>query len=99
MDSVGGIRYQLLTATATVLSEADRRSSERAVLVVHEFLTDQTENEKHVRNATDWEAFLDLLADSPKPGQLIGPINVSGQPLLDSPARLYLGKATRNLRS
>ena len=85
------LRYQLLTATAAVLAEADRRSSERAVLIVHEFVTPLTLPERRERNAADLDRFLATALDREghlAPGDVAGPILVQGR----SPT-LYVGKA------
>ena len=84
------LRYQLLTATAAVLAEAARRSSERAVLIVHEFVTALTAPEKRERNATDLHRFLAAALRHPAqlaPGDVAGPIRVRAAPTL------YVGKA------
>ena len=41
------IRYQLLTACAGALCEAERQRSDRVILLIHEFVTDQTKDAKH----------------------------------------------------
>ena len=84
------LRYQLLTATAAVLAEANRRSSERAVLIVHEFVTPLTLPERCERNAADLDRFLATALDREghlAPGDVAGPILVQGSPTL------YVGKA------
>src|SRR5579862_2466129 len=50
---IGILRYQLLTAVAGALCEADRRGFRRAVMMIHEFVTDRTTDELHDRNAVD----------------------------------------------
>ena len=85
------LRYQLLTATAAVLAEANRRSSERAVLIVHEFVTPLTLPERRERNAADLDRFLATALDREghlAPGDVAGPILVQGR----FPT-LYVGKA------
>ena len=84
------LRYQLLTATAAVLEKAKCRSSERAVLIVHEFVTRCTRPEKRKRNAADLDRFLATALDCEghlAPGDVAGPILVQGAPTL------YVGKA------
>ena len=87
------LRYQLLTVTAAVLTEANRRnrrSSARAVLIVHEFVTPLTCPEKRERNAADPDRFLATALDREghlAPGQIAGPFLVQGAPTL------YVGKA------
>ena len=84
------MRYQLLTATAAVLEEAKRRSSRRAVLIAHEFVTALTYREKVERNAADLDHFLATALDWQghlAPGDVAGPVHVEGEPTL------YVGKA------
>ena len=84
------LRYQLLTATAAVLAEANRRSSARAVLIVHEFMTPLTLPERRERNAADLDRFLATALNREghlAPGEIAGPILVQGAPTL------YVGKA------
>ena len=96
------IRYQLLTATAGALCEADRRGLDRAVLLIHEFVTDKTSDEKHDVNARDLNSFVARLSHgavtSVQPEYLYGPFTVPGAPLLSTKVNLFVGKATRNLR-
>ncbi|MDE0191693.1 MAG: hypothetical protein OXQ90_10090 [Gammaproteobacteria bacterium] len=51
------LRYQLFTATAATLAEAERRSSDRALFVVHEFVTSLTRSDRRERNAADLDIF------------------------------------------
>ena len=89
-DDVPQLRYQLLTATAAAIAEAERRSADRAVLIVHEFLTPLTTTEKRERNAADLRRFLATALRHPAQlasGDITGPISVDGAP------SLYVGKA------
>jgi hypothetical protein len=84
------LRYQLLTATAAVLAEASRYSSQRAVLIVHEFVTPLTLPERREHNAADLDRFLLTAFDREghlSSGDVTGPILVQGAPTL------YVGKA------
>jgi hypothetical protein len=45
-DQVRNLPYQLLTATAGTLREAELRHSTKAILVIHEFRTPKTDDEK-----------------------------------------------------
>lgn len=96
------MRYQLLTACAGVLCEAERRGCARALLLVHEFVTNRTSDEKHARNARDFDAFLKRISHGTVPslstGVIQGPFAVPGTPLLKEPVRLYIGKVSRNIR-
>lgn len=102
---IKGLRYQLLTACAGALCEAERRGYSRAVMLVHEFITDETKDEYHVRNAADLGFFLCRLSlgkvANAEAAQIYGPFKVPGAPLLapGQPPQLFLGKASRNLRS
>ncbi|MDT8369100.1 MAG: hypothetical protein RQ745_07820 [Longimicrobiales bacterium] len=92
------IRYQLMTATAAALAEANRRGASRAVVMVHEFDTPRTEPEKHKKNARDLVRYLKRLdvedAERVLEGELAGPIEVSGGTEIGRGVPLYVGKAT-----
>lgn len=67
--AIGKLRYQLMTAVAGALCEAERHGYKRTVLLVHEFVTDKTRDEHHERNARDLAAFLSRLTG----GAHVGP--------------------------
>jgi hypothetical protein len=100
---VGDLRYQLLTACAGALAEAERQGCPRALLLVHEFLTDKTEDEKHRRNAEDLNAFAHRLSHGAVTnighGEIVGPLTVPGAPLVPPAVQLFLGKVSRDLRT
>jgi hypothetical protein len=95
------MRYQLLTAVAGSLAWARQLESPRAVLVIHEFQTNETSARNLQRNAQDLDVFVTRLtagaARSVAVGALVGPIRVPGDPLFDKPADLYLGKIVRRV--
>lgn len=95
------MRYQLMTATAGTLAMAERHGASRAVVIIHEFRSEQTSQEKLNENATDLDAFAKRLSrgavTSVTPGVLHGPLTVPGAPLFAAPASLYIGKAIRVL--
>lgn len=97
------IRYQLLTATAGAIREAERRELDRAVLLIQEFITDETEDKKHLANETDLDTFVHRAShgmyDTVPSGGIIGPIQLPGQPLFKQNVRFYLGKVSRNIRT
>jgi len=103
MPSAADLRYQLLTACAGVLAEAERQSYGRAVMLVHEFITDKTDNEKHEANSADLDTFLWRISDGKvstgETDQLHGPLSVPGEPLFSLKTGLYLGKVKRNIRT
>jgi hypothetical protein len=92
-----------MTACAGVLCEAERRRSTRAVLLVHEFVTDRTDDRKHDENGRDLDLFLARLSHRTRAivsaGTLYGPFSVPGLPLVSPEIRLYVGKAIRDLRA
>ncbi|MEF8943675.1 MAG: hypothetical protein V5B78_12885 [Desulfohalobiaceae bacterium] len=100
--SAAGLRYQLLTACAGALAEAKRGSYSRAVMLVHEFITDKTDDGKHQANAADMDSFLRRLSAgklySMEPGKLFGPFLVPGYPLFSGKTCLYYGKVQRDKR-
>lgn len=99
---LNNIRYQLLTATAGALCKAEEEGLDRAVLLIHEFVTDKTSDEKHDVNARDLNSFVARLSHgavtSVQPGYLYGPFTVPGAPLLSTKVNLFIGKAIRVLR-
>ncbi len=99
----GNLRYQLLTACAGALCEAERKGCSRSIMLVHEFITNATTDKKHAKNETDLENFMEQLSNGTvnkvSRGQLYGPFFVHGEPLLKSKVALYIGKVSRNLRT
>jgi hypothetical protein len=100
---LGGIRYQLLTACAGALCEAERSKYTRALMLVHEFVTDKTSDDNHTRNAMDLNAFVSRLshgsATAVSDGKIEGPFAVPGAPILRTKVALFIGKVRRNLRT
>lgn len=72
-------------------------------MLVHEFITDKTDDGKHRDNAVDMDSFLCRIsageASSMESGMLLGPFFVPGNPLFSANTALYLGKVQRNTRS
>ena len=93
------IRYQLLTACAGALCEAVRHGYSRALVLVHEFITDKTDDKKQRRNAEDLDAFVYRLSNGDisktEPGMIYGPFTVAGNPILSNKTNLFIGKVTR----
>ena len=101
-SNVLGLRYQLLTATAGALCEAERRGYARTVLLVQEFVTKRTVDQNHARNTQDPLNFMNALkpsaATTVECGALYGPFATQGGNLLKAQPELFIGKVTRNLR-
>lgn len=83
------LRYQLLTATAAVLEQAKLRSSKRAVLIAHEFVTPLTDPAKRERNSADLDHFLSTAFGF---GGQLTPGGVAGPFQIESALNLYVGK-------
>jgi hypothetical protein len=100
--NVGELRYQLLTACAGVLCEAERKCCSRAVMLVQEFFTNRTDDKKHQQNEYDLERFMRRLAHdqnfSLKSNNIYGPFVVPGEPLIKTAIKLYVGKVSRSIR-
>ncbi len=100
---VKDLRYQLLTACAGALCEAERRGVSRALMLIHEFVTDKTTDGNHNRNAEDLNAFVSRVSHGTvatvHAGEICGPFTVPGKPLVSKPVHLFIGKVCRNLRS
>lgn len=103
MPSAAELRYQLLTACAGALAEAERQSCGRAVMLVHEFITDKTDDGMHQKNSADLDNFLwrisDGKASAGETDQLFSPLYVPGEPLFSANTDLYLGKVQRDIRT
>lgn len=103
LPGLGELRYQLLTGAAGTLAYAATVGAGRAVLVVHEFVTPATRDERHRTNAADLDAFVRRLSGGDTggipPDRLAGPFRVPGGPLFARPAALYVGKVQRWLRA
>jgi hypothetical protein len=101
--TVLSLRYQLLTASAGALCEAERLGYARTVLLVQEFVTKKTKDENHARNGQDLLNFMNALSPSVESegaaGKLYGPFVVPGAKLLKHQPEFYIGKVTRNLRA
>lgn len=98
-EVLNALRYQLLTACAGAVAEASRRGLSRAVMLSHEFITNETTDKKHHANARDLDAFLTQIAGgnavSAQGGHLLGPFTHRSHPRV----RLYLGKVSRVTRT
>jgi hypothetical protein len=95
--TLADLRYQLLTATAGAASEARRRGLRRVVMLVHEFVTPKTVDDKHRANDADYQHFLRRL-HAPEPrGGMVGPVTMAADDAPDVPA-VYFAKRVRRSR-
>lgn len=92
------LRYQLLTAVAGALVDAQECGAEIALFIVHEFVG-MTEDKKLSANAADLNRFVSLLSrgstGSISPGALVGPFEVPGNEHFAGTKRLFIGKCRR----
>ena len=100
---VGDLHYQLLTAAAGTLAYAAANEAPTAVLVVHEFRTPATHDQRHAENERAYRTFLARLGGTVemselRTGTLLGPIAVPGFPLFDRGSSLLIGKITTDRR-
>jgi len=105
-NQIRGLPYQLFAAIAGTLLEAEFRRSTKAVLVIHEFRTEKTEDRKIEHNARELESFLRFLLQQNgaiddnfklRYGQLIGPLpfierDVTGVRKMPHGIPLFVGK-------
>jgi hypothetical protein len=102
LPHVGGLHYQLLTAVAGTLAYAIDNAAQYAVLVVHEFVTAKTKDERHAFNAKAYCDFLhrlqgERLLDEEADG-LAGPFKIPGAPNFSEAPPLLIGKVSTNCR-
>lgn len=99
---VTDLRYQLLTAAAATVAFAREKQASVAVLIVHEFVTDKTQDDLHDRNAEDYRRFLNRLSGQDLPiretSQLLGPFVLRQSALFPDGGTLWVGKVRTNRR-
>lgn len=95
------LRYQLLTALAGTLSEAESYQARHAVLMIHEFLTDERDRPDIVQtHDRDLWNFCTTVLDLEPPSAEQEPWCVSAGALGDTPdPQLYLAHAVTDLRT
>jgi Domain of unknown function (DUF6946) len=102
VEECSTLRYQLLYGTAAALSAAKKYDAVAAIFVVHEFVTECTEDAKLARNANDLNTFVRTISGGGDQqvhcGRLLGPFRVPRNEHIPKSVKLFLGKATRNTR-
>lgn len=102
---LGEVPYQLLTGVAGAIAFAKQQEASVALFVVHEFATDETTDERHLRNLRDLNRFVERLQRGRgigiSCGDLIGPIRYHGAPLFSERSRpeLFIAKVRRVTRA
>lgn len=94
------LRYQLLTATAGAIVDAQHFGAKTVVLVIHEFVG-ATDAEKLRANATDLNEFVRMLSGGSSelacPGRMAGPFEAPGNTHFAGTKRLFVGKCRRSV--
>lgn len=100
---LGGLRYQLIQATAASVVEARRRGCALAVFLVHVLQTNATKEAVVAENAADLDAFVSALTagriNAVPAQQAVGPISVSGYGDIGAWDQLYIAKSVVDLRT
>ena len=101
LPHIGVLRYQLLTAVAGTLAYAAMEGASLAVLIVHEFVTDKTSDNRHAKNAEEYKRFLHRFTGNAgfndATSQLVGPVALpDASPFRGVP--LLIGKVVSNRR-
>lgn len=95
---IGELRYQLLTGLAGTIGEAINNGLDRAVFLIHEFVTPLTTRKKRNLNHQDLNQFIYRLTQGKfqeiENGELLGPIEIPGTPLFKTVPNLYVGKVS-----
>lgn len=98
-DEVRLLRYQLFTACGAALAEAERIGATRAVVLVHEFVSEATKASKRSANSDDLRRFIQLISSEQAAlSGLSGPLQVPCAPLTEAAINLYIGKGTSDVR-
>jgi len=98
---VAGLRYQLLTAVAGAAIEASRRQANTAVVIIHEFLTQDMDPQRIRTNAEDLDLFIKTLfgVATTAAGRLQGPALLEPSPHLPRRIGVLMGKAVFDWQS
>jgi hypothetical protein len=97
-EDLGRMRYQLLSAIAGTESEAATVGAKHAILMVHEFLTDQRTQDKTAAHLADLTRFTTTVFGCGHPGPHGLPWCVEVPAPASMHARLYLTWAVTDLR-
>lgn len=96
-STIRGLRYQLVHSTAAALIEVANQKADCAVLLVHEFHSEDLDPERVERNRTDWAVFVGafpgLATATVDNNQIFGPVSVPGY----GSYPLYLGHVVTEL--
>jgi len=92
---IDDLRYQLLHGVAGTLIEAQKQGASIAVFIVHQFISESKSQAAQKKNNADLDAFVSRFTQRTTrltPGQLIGPVAVTGGVTVPNNIPLYIGK-------
>jgi hypothetical protein len=98
-ERVALMRYQLLSALAGTEKEATLCGANHAILLLHDFVTDQRPLDRSAEHAQDWQRFCTTVFDREPPGADQVPWCIEVPAPAGMTARLYLAWAVTDLRT
>ena len=98
-ELVGQVRYQLLSALAGTAAEADAAKAEHAVLLIHEFLTDQRPKDLTAKHMVELRQFCETVLNCQPPDDLEVPWCFEAPAPDSMTAKLYIAWAVTDLRT
>jgi hypothetical protein len=93
------MRYQFLSALAGTEAEAESNDADHAVLMLHDFMTDERPDDKTAEHAADWHRFCTTVFDCETPPADDVPWCFEVPAPETMQARLYLAWAVTDLRT
>ena len=102
-EQIRALRFQLFSGVAGAIAAAIEQDASQAVFLIHELITTSADEQQRISNAEDLRAFgatilgLELPASAAEPW-CVGPLSFVGSSHLDPSVKLYLAKATTDLR-
>lgn len=95
-DKQLNLRYQLITAIAGAITEAEKQGVEKVYFVVQTFLSGKLNFENHKVNQQDLDSFIEQLSKSQyrniQNNSIVGPCRVPGNNYINKNIDLYLCK-------
>ncbi len=98
-ERVQKMRYQFLSALAGTEAEAATMNADHAVLMLHDFMTDDRPKDKTAEHATDWHRFCTTVFDCEPPDPQDVPWCYEVPAPKTMKVRLYLAWAITDLRT
>ena len=95
------LRYQLLTAVAGSIAEANKQGVRKVYFVIQTFITPGINAAKYKRNQQDLDDFINQLSKGKykniHTGDVLGPVKVPGTKNISNKIELYIGKIEINI--